>query len=517
MNNKHLFLFLFSYALLFTLLFPFYQYAIDSDATAYFSVAEKVAAGNYSGSVNAIWSPLGSWLVAPFIHWGFNEIVVAKVLNGIYGCISLCFYFFLIRRMKMHPLANLLVLTGAMLLVLHFAFTRLFADLLQAVFLLWYLNVTCKKDFGERYRQVIAAALIGGIAFYAKAYTFYFTLFHLPLVIMLFEKRARGQYLSINCFKKIASAVVVLLVVVSCWIVAVNIKYGHYIPGEKNVTGTLSQSYTPVKEVAYPPQPGNYSVLDDISNVSTVNITPFTNEKFFAAQVKIFFANCIELIKVFNAFSVLSLAVIFGGAYSVIRKNSKVDDKAHITVLLCFLLVWSFGLLLLSVQPRFFWIIDLIILAMAGQLVSLLLRHNKLKKSVLYCICCIGLASFYLYPITMLLQEAGKNKAFFEIAAVFKVNNIKGRIMANKRSNDDVSNSIVINFLNRSRYYGTYLSNSTDEQVLRAIKEQKINYFWCYYSTVLEKNVFLSSQLCLKGSKIYSDIYPGIVVVKFNE
>lgn len=93
MKTTHLFFFLAIYTLLFFLLFQGYRYVIDPDSTGYLSVAEQLAKGNFRDSVNGIWGPLGSWILAPFIKSNFNEILTTKYLNGFYGFLSVVAFF----------------------------------------------------------------------------------------------------------------------------------------------------------------------------------------------------------------------------------------------------------------------------------------------------------------------------------------------------------------------------------------------------------------------------------------
>ncbi|MEO6136581.1 MAG: hypothetical protein ABIP35_15610, partial [Ginsengibacter sp.] len=303
MNQKHLFFFLTGYLVIFFFLFHGYRFFIDPDATGYLSVSEKLANGNYFNSINGIWSPFGSWILAPFLKLGFNGIITSKFLNGLYGAISLYLYYSLIKKWKINFFVEMAMMIGAVLLMIHFVYARLFGDLLQLMFLLIYLNIICSKSFGKNYKTIIVAALIGGIGFYAKAYTFYFTLIHLPFVIIFLEKKSTQRYFTLQSFKKVTLAISVLMFTALFWIAALNIKYGHFILGQKNVTGTLTQVYNPNKILVYPPEAGNYALFDDITNLTTQDITPFTNWKLFVIQLKISAYNLISLFGTFNEFS----------------------------------------------------------------------------------------------------------------------------------------------------------------------------------------------------------------------
>ena len=101
---------------------------MEPDATGYLSVAEQLAKGNINNSINGIWSPLGSLLLTPFIKLNFNEILSAKYLNGLYGFLSVAAFFCLLKRFKTNLSIATATMLGAILLILHFTFYRLFGD-----------------------------------------------------------------------------------------------------------------------------------------------------------------------------------------------------------------------------------------------------------------------------------------------------------------------------------------------------------------------------------------------------
>lgn len=517
MNHKHLFFFLTGYLLIFFSLFNGYQYFIDPDATGYLSVSEKLASGNYFNSINGIWSPLGSWILTPFLKLGLNGVISTKFLNGLYGAISLYLYFSLIKKLKINFFVEIAIMIGAVLLMIHFVYARLFGDLLQLMFLLIYLNIICSKKFGENYKKIILAAFIGGIGFYAKAYTFYFTLLHLPFVIIYLEKKRTQKYFTLQSFKKIMLAVVVLMLTALFWLTALNLKYGHFILGQKNVTGTLTEVYRPAKILVYPPAAGNYALFDDITNLNPQDITPFTNWKLFLIQLKITTLNLIDLFGAFNEFSfAFSIIILFSIILIINRNNFFVRENNNI-LLFSSLAIWVCGFLLFSIQSRFLWIADLIVLLLAGVILSEFIKANFLerKHALLFCIMIIG--SFYIYPVIQLKNQYGSGKSLFEIASVLKKNNIKGNILTSIQSDTDYSNSIIINYLNQSRFYGPYIRNYSTKEILRAINEYHINYYLFYYSSSYQKEIFLSGELAQKANVIYENIYPGVIVLSFNK
>lgn len=517
MTNKHLLFSLTGYVLLFFLLFNGYQYVMDPDGTGYLSVAEKIATGNYFNSINGTWSPLGSWILVIFLKLGFNGIISAKILNGLYGLISLWLYFSLIKKLEINFFIEIAIMIGALLLILDFAFSRLFGDLLQLMLLLVYLNIICSKNFGRNYKGIILAAFIGGIGFYAKAYTFYFTLLHLPLVIFLLEKKATQKYFSVQSLKKISAAIGVLIVTALFWIVALNLKYDHFILGQNNITGTLSEIYSPAKILVSPPPTGSYALFDDITNLNPHNITPFTNLKLFVIQLKISILNFINLIGAFNEFSFAFTIIILISFILLLNKKKSFIKGNNNVSLISFIIVWPCGFLLFSIQQRFLWITDLAVLALAGVILSSLIRNNFLKIKYYYLFCIIIIGSFYIYPAVQLKEQYGKGKNIFEIAAALKENNISGNILTSIQSNDDLSKSIILNYLIKSRFYGPYSTDYSSKEILSVINDYHIQYYIFYYYSTFQKETFLTGNLAMKAQMIYDNIYPGVVVLSFNK
>ena len=487
------------------------------DATGYLSVAEKIADGKYLQSINGIWSPLSSWFLVPFIKSGGNAILWAKYLNALYGFFSLCLFFYIIRKLNVILMPALLIMGAAVLLLLHFSFSRLFADNLEVTILLAYLNILHSKNFINRYWKIIVAGITGSLAFYAKAYSFYFVLIHLPIFVIYLEKQKTGIAISKSAIKKALTGITVLCITSSLWFIALHNKYGHFVLGQKNITGTLTDLYNPNKKLVQPPAIDDYAVFDDISNVNAVELTPLDNFSLLFIQFKLTINNILLLLKSLNEFSIFFWMIVFlGGLYSFLRKNNPIS-YCSIIPLLIFILIWSSGFLLFSVQLRFFWIINLIVLCVAGILLTNLIKSfylNELQQSICSIII---IGSFYIYPLMELKKDYGKDKNLFEITKKLKVNNINGKIIAGIQSDNNLSNSIIINYLNASKLYGTYTNNYSTAEILQAIKDYSIQYYFFYYSTSMEKENFLKSEISTKARNVYKDFYPGIIILKFTE
>ncbi|HVZ95593.1 MAG TPA: hypothetical protein VG847_01880 [Chitinophagaceae bacterium] len=513
MKTKHLFLFLIIYSVLFFILFPGFRYVIDPDSTGYFSVAEQMAKGNFFNSVNGIWSPLGSWLFAPLIRLPVNEVLAAKYLNGVYGAATIVAFFYLVKKFRIRFFIEMAIMLTAVVLILHFTFFRLFASLLALVFFLLYINILVSDNFNKGYKKIILAGSVAGIAFYAKEYTFYFALLHLPVAVYIAEKAGNDSFSPKTFLKKALAGIIPLIVIAGIWLVVLNIKYGHFFLGQQNFTGSLSHTYIQPRVVFYaPPFPGAYSLFDDITYKKQIPVTPFTSMKVFVAQLKLIGFNMIETIHHFNDFSFALIVIIL---VSIFFYKNYLDQKKTM-LLLSFILIWPLGYLFFHVEPRYLWIIDLTVLLLSGILASAVINHFNFTKKLLYIFALIIIGKFWIYPIIEMKNQYGSGKTYFAIADAFKKNHISGNLLYSNQSSENFSKSVIINFLSRNRQFGPFTTDYTDEEIAGAIKQYHINYYVLYYDTPSQKDLLLHSASVFNPTAILSDIYPGIIVLKFN-
>jgi len=84
--------------------------------------------------------------------------------------------------------------------------------------------------------------------------------------------------------------------------------------------------------------------------------------------------------------------------------------------------------------------------------------------------------------------------------------------------NDAGSKSIsqVICFLNGDQFYGPGTADFTDEEILKAVKDNHIDYYLFYYNNDAARSRVLASPISQSANKLYDDLYPGILVARFQ-
>lgn len=127
------------YSTLWILLKPYLGDMLDSDATAYLTIADRVAKGDYANSVNGLWSPLNAWLIAPFIQYGYNAWEIAKWLNFVFRAFNLVLFYRMLCTFQLNAFSKLALMQAASIFMAFAVYFQVFGDVLQLCFVLAYL------------------------------------------------------------------------------------------------------------------------------------------------------------------------------------------------------------------------------------------------------------------------------------------------------------------------------------------------------------------------------------------
>ena len=176
---------------------------INPDAVAYARLAEHYARGRLDLAVASYWGPLLVWLLTPAVWLGVDPILAAKVLGIFLGLLFALGAADLAGAMRCGPYARW-ALAPALLMALLMLPEPVTPDLLLTCLLTWYLSATARLlagptgppatthgGRGPRVRLALAAGMLGGLAYLAKAYALPFVALHLPLTLVLSRVAAR--------------------------------------------------------------------------------------------------------------------------------------------------------------------------------------------------------------------------------------------------------------------------------------------------------------------------------------
>ncbi len=140
-KNMYLTIIMLSYTV-FALIFGFaYRYAINPDGISIIRLATYIAEGNFQYSISSSWSPLMSWLIAPFLYIGFDELTAARIIIALSGAGLIIGSWFLASRFDISHNLKFIALLIASLLTADWTIRNIGADILIAALLVWYLYI----------------------------------------------------------------------------------------------------------------------------------------------------------------------------------------------------------------------------------------------------------------------------------------------------------------------------------------------------------------------------------------
>ncbi|MES2893997.1 MAG: hypothetical protein V4725_18400 [Bacteroidota bacterium] len=518
MNRVSLLLAATVYIILFFLLFPWYQFVLDIDAISYIHVAERYASGDFFGAVNGYWSPLISWILIPFIKSGQDPVIAAKYINGLIGLLALFTCQSLLNKFVIHStLKNILPFIFAGLL-LSYAFYELCADLLQLWLLLLYLNLLFSKNFIENNYKIVGAAILAAACYYAKAYSFPFFLVHFPLILYVLLKRNKTGHVRRLFLAKVSIAFLSFFVLTAPYLLVLKEKYGSFRinnAGKLNTSWFLSPGISDNRKmVAEPPFVDATSYWDEPTYAQEKYVGPFTSGKFFLVQVKWTISNIIKFFGLLNLISICAVTILL--CFIVLLYRRKKDHEDNDWLLLLTTLLYPSGYILIFIEWRYIWLLPIMLLIMAAISLTWLLQHNYIRQKF-FALVCVGFsATFLVQPVNELQDLRNNNKDVYAMAEIFRQQKISGNFFLNYKSFLPYGKTVVLSYLTKSKLFGPVLLDYSFDELILAAKKHNIDYYLYFYDFPNEKEIFLQSPYAKVGTRVYDNLYPGVIVVQFK-
>jgi hypothetical protein len=207
---------------------------INADFVGYATIAKRVA-GAPGPWLTAYWSPLYSWLMAPFFALRAGDgLWIGRGVLILGGTLYLWALHLLARRFHdANPRRNLLitagVLTCGVLQAAIWAAALLDPDLLADGLIFLCCALLLDPDLDRRPRRALAAGVVAGLAYLAKAYALPYLVFLLPLTLLLqaVAQRERTGACARRCLRIIPWFALGLLLVAGPWIATLSAGRGH--------------------------------------------------------------------------------------------------------------------------------------------------------------------------------------------------------------------------------------------------------------------------------------------------
>ncbi len=160
---------LLSYIILAILLFKYYQYIITTDGVSYISIAHEYAIGDFSDAINGYWSPLFSWLLAPFLSFGTTKMYLihsGRILSLIIGFFTLIGVKFLFSKFITNENIKNIAIFTMVPVVLYFALYLITPDLLIACILLFYFGLIFDPKYSFQFAKWFCMWIFRGLSLF---------------------------------------------------------------------------------------------------------------------------------------------------------------------------------------------------------------------------------------------------------------------------------------------------------------------------------------------------------------
>lgn len=488
MNNWHkykpLLPALLLYGILWISLRPWLGYMLDSDAVAYLTMAEKAAQGDFWRSVNGLWSPLNSWLLAPFIQHGFHAWETAKVFNAVIGGILLILSYILSLRFIQQTKLRVCFSLCLAVMLDYFVYFQVFADLLQLIFILLYLLLLWQKDLIQKKYKVVLAALFMGIGFYAKAYTSLFFLLHFSFTMFWKYKnqgKDRKAYL-----RTWALGIFVFLICLAPWSWAIHKKYHVWsmngLAGKMNMSWYINsgKSFKDSIHLLIPPAyTHSPSFWEDPYLSQAALSSPLSSAHHFIRWSARVVLTCFQAITCMNEISALAIAIFIFILYFYFIKEK---EKHDIQLLWLSCLILPLGYLAMHIETRYLWLSAILLLIAGFYLIEQHLHIRKLRF-IAMCLLCL---SFIYFPVLQFESLRYKNKDLFDKADWLKKNGMKGSFTSNIT---DSGQMWVIAYLTGNSFYTIEQTGYSFNELNTELGKYKVDYFIQESENNMEKNV----------------------------
>lgn len=477
------------------LLFPYLQYYIDPDATSYFTIIKRYLENDTAGAINAFWSPMGIWLTVLCIKLtALPHFIAALIVNGLASLATLLTSQYIFHHIRTNKLERICFAISFSLFWAYATYQQLFTDIWQYFFILLSMTIIFKKDFTSKLGLWVVLGILGALAYYSKAYAFYY--FPLMVFSILFLKTKIEKNVPIKKATIIFITVTLTMYVLTIpWIYLLYQKYGFIT---SSTSGNLNLSWWLIGRPIYPEHIKILVPPIDDKSLFYFEDPLYSQGEFpkFWHSFPLFFKqmvrsayNYIDWVKSANFMSSFYFVIWLLTLLSFFNKKLSLQNENQKIIAIVFL-TFPIGYWLISFQNgRYVWItIPLLLILGLIYAEKLLFPYiNKISKQIFILILFISILPAC---ITDIKSMAAVGKEEFIIGNQLKELGIKGSFIANKAYMSDQGHFILrtAHFSGCPWYY--YAENKwNNKELLQEAKRYKVDYYFYFFNGTTDNYV----------------------------
>lgn len=463
------------------IIYPYYQFYVDPDATSYLTISKRYAAGDYAKAINGYWSPWSCWLTALGIRAGMEAFPAAIVVNTL-G--ALCFLFvsqsfFLLfgigRRMQW-----LLNTTLAGFLA-YAVFKQTFDDLWECFFLLASLRLMLSSRYLNRPGTWLANGVLGAFAYYAKAYAFPFFILNTICCSYFLYRLADNN--SKHWIKMSAISILTMMVCGSWWIYLLYDKYGILTT---STAGPLNSSWyllghplwaDGIRVLVPPIYADSPYYWEDPYLVNGAMPHFWDGLKLFFLQIVKACFNLLKMVKSMGEISAFMLAtwlVAWGILFSS-RLRMLVDKKMRVLALS--FILFPLGFVPVNFEARYIWY--MLPLSMVLGAIFLHRFRERLGRFAIGATIVFAL-SYLAWPVWEMRTMFNSGLAEYQAAEQLDKLGIRGSFTANVVYGPHMPAVARLAWFSGNRYYNLPNDDVSKGQLLQDMRRYRVKYYFHY-------------------------------------
>lgn len=494
MQNKIFIITLIAYLVLAFIFLPYFRYQTDTDGVSNIAEAQKIAAGNFAGALNASWPPTFPLTIALFLACGLSPIPAARIALILTGL----FLFFAVRslsyRFELTELTRNLVYFILIPVTLYIALFTIKSDLLFAIFVIYYFSYIFKPDYTKRVGNTIICGVFASLAYLTKSYALLFFILNFSVLSLFYfikNYKTSGMRIVINT---LTGAAVFLLIVI-LWNSALYTKYHQVMIGkvaDYNWRALNPNHFgQPMHNEGLLPPPDNasYSSLDDFTILTDLmpQWSPFESKENLKYTINRIVANTITMFGIYESFTFLWIFILF--AYFLIclfpvrEFTQKEETLPFLSVIL-----FPLGYLPLIIFERYLLPVNILLLLMGAHLLTLLLKSKFFTKSRKIALISLFTLSFVIPPPYFIHHLKENKRNYTNVYNISRVLKEDYGVGGNIASFNNWWDGVTISFYLNSRYYGeSGFRYRSAEEFYNDLIKYKINYYLVWGQSPYDK------------------------------
>jgi hypothetical protein len=480
-DNRDLILGLTLYSILAVFLLKYYMY-FGGDEISYVNIAHAYAMGNWADAINGYWSPLYSWLISPFLLFGYTPIyaeLVSKSLSLIIGFFTIIAIMKLSQTFKMDNLTKRALLFSSIPIVLIFALMFNTPDLLVTFILICYLSILFNSNYFNKPYYGILCGFTGAVAYFAKNYIFFFFLVHFILFNLIYYFKYANKRR--NILKNVVLGLTVFFLISGVWIGALSEKYDELTistAGDYNLA--IAGPDYPTFPFYYiglvkPPNKDATSIWDEPSSLKFNKWSPLDSWNHFEYELQLIWKNVLRTAYIIESFFMITIIILILSFLFIFRSQSK-KARDNVIYLLITIGLYLSGYLLIAVEWRYFFIIFILLMLIGFYILNNFYKSRNFSENLRKSLLIILICGFTILPLCEIPLFFSTNGDYNFSNTLKNDYNIHGNIASDAQWIEMVPISYYLN----TKYYGLTKETDGTKELQKELEDNDIDYYFVW-------------------------------------